>query len=93
MRKIISITLLLIICLLCLVSCTEQVQNNVDESNTIDSEKRFIVIYEHSYNGFKVYVDTETNVQYLRDSTMDSVYWTMLVDSNGNPLLYKEIEE
>jgi hypothetical protein len=78
--------LLVLICILFLIvlaSCEENTKLN----DTGTKSDRFVRVY----NGdFQVFVDTETNVQYLCDyATGGGVEWIVLVDTEGKPLLYK----
>jgi hypothetical protein len=87
MKKIILIVLICI-SVLSLISCDE-VSNNTDNAST---GERFVCIYTDKYNNYEVLVDTETNVQYIRESRPDACEWIMLVDENGKPLLYEQGE-
>lgn len=79
MKKLIAFLLLLIIAATLLCGCAKE--------TAISSEghgKRFERIYIHTADLFRVYVDTETGVEYVfSDGT-----FRPLIDSYGNPYIY-----
>lgn len=60
-----------------------------------EGKNRFVEIYSSpnynadNENGFKIYYDKETKVQYLEKSVYKGGGITVLVDQEGKPLLYE----
>ena len=79
MRKVIGIILILAICLITLTGCT-----NVETTETVD---RFIKIYREG--DLDIYYDKETKVQYMLVNNGYGAAMTVLIDSDGKPLLYQ----
>ena len=78
--------------MLSLVGCgegTTKVKADIDDASysVYAEDDRFLKI--ESINGW-IYVDKETKVQYLFIKRFDSAGLTVLLDSDGTPLLYEE---
>lgn len=80
-EKIILIPLTIFVIIISLTSCKTEGANNIPT-------ERFKVIYEEEY--FNVIYDTQTKVQYaVSNGTENRGNLTVLLNSQGNPLLYK----
>ena len=78
MRKILAVVLAMVIC--CgLVGCGDEASKKED---------RFDVVLEESETA--VIVDKDTGVMYLRYKFANAGGLTVMVDADGNPLLYEE---
>ena len=76
--KYIKIILISIVMMFCLAGCT---------SSVAEVENRFIRIYS---NDISVYYDKETKVEYaIKNNGHGGTSLTLLVDSEGKPLLYE----
>lgn len=92
MKKKLLVGLLTSIMMLSLVGCgegTTKVRIDTDDANydVYAEDDRFMKI--ESINGW-IYVDKETKVQYLFVKIGYGGGLTVLVDAEGNPLLYEE---
>ena len=91
MKRKLFVGLLTSIMMLSLVGCGDTTKLRVetgDATYDVHSEDdRFMKI--DSINGW-IYVDKETNVQYLFIKRSDAAGLTVLVDAEGEPLLYEE---
>ena len=84
MKKFIAMIVLIAFSVL-LVGCSSD--NNVTIKNKT-LRNRFIKV-ESDSAGYSIYVDVETNVMYLAmRHNVDQLGLTVLVDSDGKPLLY-----
>lgn len=81
MKKIIILILLIVICL---TGC-DGVGYNETEYNTSNNDNRLKIIYKDANR--TIVVDNKTGVQYLRCYQGGIV---VMVDENGNPLIYEE---
>lgn len=97
MKKI-AIILILSLCIcLCLSGCAEYAdawQKGVDKANANAAQKEknnsaFEVVFRDN-DRFSVVHDTLTDVLYLHDDTVNSGGLTVLLDTDGTPLLYSE---
>lgn len=80
MKKLIA----LIMCI-CLVVCLSGCGYNTREINTENNDNRMKLIYN---DGFcLIYVDNETGCQYFSRGSTSGV--CLMVDENGNPLIYE----
>lgn len=90
-KKILSILLMLSVASIFITGCSDTNKTNLQTSDAtyfIDSEDdRFMKI--DSINGW-IYVDKQTKVQYLFVKRANAGGLTILVDSDGKPLLYEE---
>ena len=83
MKKIMAI----ILCVLLVVSLTACTWN-ASSTDTSKSDRRMKLIFN---NGFAIiHVDTETGVQYFSRSNCGTC---VMVDENGNPIIYGDFEE
>lgn len=88
-NKIIAIILLLIMCLIFLVSCGEKPSDNKYTSYNDNGEIGNRLLYLYNHNGeISIYVDKETRVQYMIIRGMECCAIEIMVDAQGNPLLY-----
>lgn len=91
MKKKLLVGLLASAMMLSLVGCgdTTKLRFETDDAtyNVHSEDDRFMKI--DSINGW-IYVDKETKVQYLFVKRGNGSGLTVLVDSEGNPLLYEE---
>lgn len=73
----------------CIVATEEPETEEAGEASTVQDEEeqpRFQNVYWQS-NGYYIWVDTETGVQYLVYSNYNKGGVTVLVDAEGKPLL------
>lgn len=56
----------------------------------VESPDRMMIVeeFEQGSYHFRIWTDTETNVMYLQLGTQGDL--TVMLDANGNPLIYKE---
>lgn len=80
MKKLISLVLALIL-IFALVGCTGASSENETTSD------RFIKVYSEYSNC--IYVDSETNVMYFWHSGVYSGGLSVMLDENGDPLLWE----
>lgn len=86
MKKIILMLLVLILPVLVLTGCTTM--ESVAPSNETKSISMFVVIEEG--DGYKVVYHRDTKVMYTCSTGLKNLgNFTVMVDSEGNPLLYK----
>ena len=91
-NKIFAIILALLMCLLTLASCTEAPidtkYDSFDKGTSTSAGKRLVLLYRHN-DDISIYVDKETRVQYMIMRGMECCAIEIMVDENGNPLLYE----
>ena len=91
MKKIISIALVLVMCVVLLVSCVEtpidDTYNSYEKGNS-DIGNRLVCLYKHN-DDISIYVDKETRVQYMIMRGMECCAIEIMVGADGNPLLYE----
>lgn len=80
MKKLISLVLALVL-IFALVGCTGASSDNETTSD------RFVIVYSDSLSC--IYVDSETNVMYFWHSRGYSGGLSVMLDENGNPLLWE----
>lgn len=80
MKKLISLVLALVL-IFALVGCAGASSDNETTSD------RFIKVYSEYSNC--IYVDSETNVMYLWHSGVYSGGLSVMLDENGDPLLWE----
>ena len=79
-------TMAIILCVLLVVSLTA-CDWNASSTDTSKSDGRMKLIFK---DGFAIiYVDTETGVQYFSRSSCGTC---VMVDENGNPIIYGDLE-
>jgi hypothetical protein len=83
MKKLIALIITLCLCL-ALCACEIQTHNEYAEEET---KFRFVSIYYE--NGCTVWVDTETGVMYLWHGEGYKGGLSVMVDTNGNPLIWE----
>lgn len=89
MKKIISISLVLVICVVLLVSCVETpIDDKYISKGESGTGNRLVFLYQHN-DDIKIYVDKETRVQYMIMRGIECCAIEIMVDANGNPLLYE----
>ena len=89
MKKMLYMALILIMCVAVLCACETPTDTKYSSGDETTYGDRFVLLYQHNHNGFKVYVDVETRVQYMCDQNLNGVEWIVLVDKDGKPLLYE----
>lgn len=92
MRKIIAIFMMILICCMMFIGCSKQNQTPIINETTTTNElaDRFKVITDDNLGtGYcNVIVDNETGVMYLFRGSMNRGGLTVMVDADGNPLIY-----
>lgn len=63
---------------------------SIEVKTEVESPDRMMIVekFEQGSNHFKIWTDTETNVMYLQLGTQGGL--TVMLDADGNPLIYKE---
>lgn len=78
--------------ILCAVFESTDRLNEVTEITPMEAEPpdRMMIVeeFEQGSYHFKIWTDTETNVMYLQLGTQGGL--TVMLDADGNPLIYKE---
>ena len=88
--KILAFVVALIMCIVMLVAC-----NSSEESvAAVETSSRFVLVESFKTDTFSssaayVIVDTETNVCYLLVVESQGAGLTVMVDAEGNPLLWE----
>ena len=87
MKKIISAVLIITLILLLLVGCSDSTK----QSNNEDTyEKYGFTTITHS-GGYNIVYQNETKIMYVMPTGYYNIgNFTVLVDENGKPMLYKE---
>jgi hypothetical protein len=86
MKKIVLMLLVLIIPVFIFTGCTTM--ESVAPSNETKSISMFVLIEEG--DGYKIVYHRDTKVMYTYSTSMYNLgNFTVMVDSEGNPLLYK----
>lgn len=80
-RNIIKIVIAVLICCIMLFGCSTEVSSTKDVN-------RFDIVDANS--GCEIIVDKETGVMYLSYYSYNGNGLTLMVDADGNPLIYKE---
>ncbi len=80
MKKVIIGIILIAILVLTLTACGA-------EAPDCAYDTRLVCIYRATGNGFNIYVDVDTRVQYIYSTNHGGL--TVRVDENGQPLLYE----
>jgi hypothetical protein len=92
MKKIIAIFIMIFICCVMFIGCNKQNQTlTIYETTTVNElDGRFKVIADDNLGtGYcNVIVDNETGVMYLFRGSMNRGGLTVMVDADGNPLIY-----
>lgn len=87
MKKIISVVLIATFILLLLVGCSGSTKQSNDE-NTYEKYDLTTIIYSADYD---IVYQNETKVMYVMSTGYyNAGSFTVLVDENGKPMLYKE---
>lgn len=87
MKKIISVVLIITFILLLLIGCSESTKQSNNE-NTYEKYGFTTITHSDDYN--TVY-QNETKVMYVMSTSYyNRGNFTVLVDENGKPMLYKE---
>lgn len=81
MKKI-FVWLLVLVMVLALMGC-----HNTPVSDDVETDDRFVVVVDQEFN--TVYADTKTGVMYYFHKSGYSGGMTVLVDADGNPLLWE----
>lgn len=84
-NKILCLIALVMVALMILCSCEEPLEQNTEKTSS-----RFVLLNMQDADGtVYVYVDSQTKVQYMVFRGMECCDIQMLVDENGNPLIYE----
>lgn len=87
MKKIMSVVLIITFILLLLVGCSESTKQSNNE-NTYEKYNFTTIMYSDNYN---IVYQNETKVMYVMSTGCYNIgNFTVLVDENGKPMLYKE---
>lgn len=87
MKKIISVVLIITSILLLLVGCSESTKQS-NKENTYEKYSFTTIMRSHDYN---IVYQNETKVMYVMSTGYCNIgNFTVLVDENGKPMLYKE---
>ena len=87
--------MLLVIGSISLTGCNQSQKefNNAIENGTIDNIDPFVIVYYEEKNTYKVVYHRETKVMYVISfAHYNCGNFTLLVDSEGKPLLYKGVD-
>lgn len=87
MKKIMSMVLIITLILLLLVGCSESTKQSNSE-NTYEKYSFTTIMHSDDYN---IVYQNETKVMYVMSTDYYNIgNFTVLVDENGKPMLYKE---
>lgn len=87
MKKIMSMVLIITLILLLLVGCSESTKQSNNE-DTYEKYSFTTIMYSDDYN---IVYQNETKVMYVMSTGYYNIgNFTVLVDENGKPKLYKE---
>lgn len=87
MKKLLALVLCVVL-LMCMVGCDSGSTKATDEDDK-DTSTRIVKVYDDHPGCINIYVDTETRVMYMVCSVMDGIAIQVMVDANGNPLLWE----
>ena len=87
MKRILAIILLIIICCLTFLGCSRK--NNVIKTTELDDRFKIIKDTNDGFGYCNIIVDTETGVMYLFRGAGYRGGLTVMVDSDGKPLIYE----
>ena len=86
-NKVLCLIALVVCCLTIFCSCEESIEQRGENQ---EQGNRFVLLSRQNSKGnFQVYVDRETKVQYILYRASYCAEKQMLVDENGEPLLYE----
>lgn len=91
MRTLIAI-ILCIGLVFCFVACSNTPANaaeNTNEESAKSLPRMIKVVDRHPADSMMIYVDTETRVMYAVYSSSSGATMTVMVDVDGNPLLWE----
>ena len=84
MKKLICILMLSLL----LVGCGKSGESDADASE----KSRFVCVEEHM--SWRIMADRETGVMYVMScGVYNTGTFTLMVDADGNPLIYREVTE
>lgn len=87
MKKMMSMVLIITFILLLLVGCSESTKQS-NKENTYEKYSFTTIMYSDNYN---IVYQNETKVMYVMSTGYYNIgNFTVLVDGNGKPMLYKE---
>ena len=87
MKKFLAIILLIMICCFMFVGCDRK--NDVTTTTELDSRFKIIKDTNDGLGYCNIIVDTETGVMYLFRGAADRGGLTVMLDADGNPLIYE----
>ena len=87
MKKFLAIILLIMVCCFMFIGCSRK--NEVIKTTELDSRFKIIKDTNDEYGYFNIIVDTETGVMYLFRGAGYRGGLTVMVDTDGKPLIYK----
>ena len=97
MKKLILTLTTALVCGMMFTGCKTTVTEDVDDAFYQNAFNQFVVVEERNndmYGKLSVMYDKDTKVMYTISCDKDNGgYFTLLVNPDGSPMLYKESEE